>query len=206
MEGIYIKEKLESGENKIIIASKGQLFKEKNGYNFRLYNGKIITIDGKSNINLGFKETTYELTDINFKTRKDSKLAEIKSSFLFSCLQKYLSERKDRSLRCGEVNSFLISDVYEEIVKRTINPLYIVVLSLVSSLLILKSKTNNLKNYFGFIIFCLGFGIIIFSELSYKFINSNIQFEIISLLLPFIFIILFYIFILIKTKFDLRLL
>ena len=42
--------------------------------------------------------------------------------------------------------------------------------------------------------------------LNYPFINSNIQFEIISLLLPFIFIILFYIFILIKTKFDLRLL
>ena len=65
---------------------------------------------------------------------------------------------------------------------------------------------DNLKNYFGFFIFCLGFGIIIFSELSYKFVNSNIQFEIISLLLPFIFIILFYIFILIKTNFNLRLL
>ena len=206
LEGIYIKEKLENGENKIIIASKGELFKEKDGYNFQLYNGKILNIDGKSNINLGFKETTYELTNINFKTRKDSKLAEIKTSFLFSCLQKYLNERKDKFIRCGEVNSFLISDVYEETVKRTINPLYIVILSLVSSLLILKSKINNLKNYFGFFIFCLGFGIIIFSELSYKFVNSNIQFEIISLLLPFIFIILFYIFILIKTNFNLRLL
>ena len=36
-------------------------------------------------------------------------------------------------------NSFLIKDIYEEIFKRTINPIYIIILSLISSLLIIKT-------------------------------------------------------------------
>ncbi len=206
LEGIYIKEKLNKGEYKIIIARKGELYKNNNGYNFRLYNGKIINIDEKGNFNLGFKETTYELTNINFKTRKESKLGEIKSTFLILCLQKFLNDRKNDSIRCGEKNSFLIKDIYEEIFKRIINPTYIIILSLISSLLILRSKISIFKNYFKFFIFSLGFTVIIFSELSYKFINSNIQIEILSIFLPIILIIIFYFYIFIKTNFNPRLL
>ena len=47
LKGIYIKEKLGKDENKIIIASLGKLNKTKDGYNFQLFNGKIINIDKK---------------------------------------------------------------------------------------------------------------------------------------------------------------
>ena len=202
LEGIYIKEKLKNKENKIIIARLGRLDQTDNGYNFHLFNGKIINIDSRGNFNLGFKETIYDISDINFKTRKDLKLSETKTSFLFSCLKKYFISRKDLKLRCGENNSFLVKDIYEETFKRIINPIYIIILSLVSSLLILKSKINLFQNYFKFYLFLFGFLIIIFSELSYKLIGKTLYLEILSLLLPIIFTFLFYLIILIKTNFK----
>ena len=206
MKGIYIKENLKNGINKIIIAGKGELKQNDDGYNFQLYDGKIINLDKSGNFNLGFAETTYKLSDINFKTRKGRKLSETKSTFLFHCLKKYINNRKDNSIRCGNKNSFLIKDIYEEIYKRVINPAYIIILSLVSSLTILKTKIIKLEKFIKFLIFFFGFLIIVMSELTYKFINYSIEYEIISLSLPIILIFIFYCYILIKTNFKLRLL
>ena len=100
LKGIYIKENLKNGGNKIIIARKGKL-NQNDSYNFQLYDGKIINLDKSGNFNLGFAETTYQLSDINFKTRKGKKLGEIKL-FLFYCLKKILIIEKNNSLRCGE--------------------------------------------------------------------------------------------------------
>ena len=204
LKGIYIKENLKNGGNKIIIAGQGELKQNDDGYNFQLYKGKIINLDKSGNFNLGFAETTYELSDINFKTRKGRKLNETKSSFLFYCLKKYINNRKDNSLRCGGENSFLIKDIYEETYKRVINPVYIIILSLVSSLIILKRKIIKFEKFVKFLIFFFGFIIIVMSELTYKFINSKIEFEIISLSLPIFLIFIFYFCILIKTNFKLR--
>ena len=204
LKGIYIKENLKNGGNKIIIASKGELNQTENGYKFQLYDGKIINLDKSGNFNLGFAETVYKLSDINFKTRKGRKLSETKSSFLFDCLKKNINSRKDNALRCGINNSFLIKDIYEEIYKRVINPVYIIILSLVSSLVILKSKIIKLERFLKFLIFFLGFAIIVMSELTYKLINSRIEFEIISLSLPIILIFMFYFYILVKTNFKPR--
>ena len=204
LKGIYIKEKLKSGGNKIIIASKGELKQKEYGYNFELSNGKIINIDKTSSFNLGFKETIYELKNINFKTRKISKLGEIRSSFLIDCLKNNIKNRKDTKLRCGGENSFLMKDIYEEIFVRFINPTYIVILSLISSLLILKPKNEKYEKFSKFIIFLFGFIIILVSELSYKLINLGYQTEILSMILPAIFVIVFYLNILFKTNFRPR--
>ena len=203
MKGIYIKENLKNGGNKIIIARKGKL-NQNDGYNFQLYDGKIINLDKSGNFNLGFAETTYQLSDINFKTRKGKKLGEIESSFLFYCLKKNINNRKNNSLRCGEKNSFLIKDIYEEVYKRIINPIYIIILSLISSLVILKAKIIRIAKLAKFLIFFLGFAIIVMSELTYKLINLSLKFEVISLLLPIILILIFYFYILIKSNFRPR--
>ena len=202
LEGIYIKEKLNNDENKIIISSKGKLIQSNDGYKFKLYKGKIINIDKKGNFNLGFKETIYELDEINFKTRKEIKLGETKTSFLIYCLNKFINSRKDDDKRCGQKDNFLIKDIYEEAFKRIINPSYIIILSLISSLLILKLKVPKFQNYFKFFLFLLGFFIIIFSELSYKFINMSLNIEILFISMPILFIILFYLIILFKTNFN----
>ena len=202
LKGIYIKEKLKNQGNKIIVARNGELKQTEKGYNFQLYNGKIVNIDKSGNFNLNFKETTYQLTEIDFKTRKKIKLGEAESIFLVKCLTKYISDRKNSISRCGEYNSFLIKDIYEEIYKRIINPVYIIILSLISSLVVLKSKIIKLEKFYKFLIFILGFSTIIISRLSYKLLNGRIELEIMSLFLPFMLILFFYVYILVKSNFK----
>ncbi len=203
LKGIYIKEKLDNDKDKIIIASTGNLLNDKSKYSFKLSDGKIINLDKKGNFNLGFKETEYDLTKINSKTRKEKEINELESSFLFKCLEKFINFRKDNNLRCGNENSFLLKDIYEELFKRFINPIYIIIVSLISSLIIMKNKIESLQNYYKFILFITGFILIIFSELTYKFIFKSTYLEILIIILPLIFVLIFYLFILIKSNFKL---
>ncbi len=204
-EGIYIKEKINKNESKIIIASKGQLYKNNNeGFKFKLIDGNITNLDNKGSINLKFEESVYELSNINSKTRKVDKLNETNSAYLIKCLNEFIEKRKDNKLRCGLESSFLIKDIYEEIFKRIINPIYIIILSLISSLLILKNKSFVKDKYYKFFLFTSGFSIILFSELSYKFIGLTFLLELLFILLPIIFIIFFYFILLIKSKFQMK--
>ena len=203
LKGIYIKEKLGNDEYKIIISNKGKLVQDSDGLNFKLLDGKITNINNSGNYNIGFKETIYKLTNLNSKTRQSNKLNEMKTSFLLICLKNFLENRKNISLRCGGENDFLMKDIYEEIFKRIINPIYIIVLSLISSLIILKSKISYLQTYYKSFLFITGFVIIILSELSYKLLNLTFISEVFSILLPFICILFFYLFILFKSKFKL---
>ncbi len=202
--GIYIKEKINNDETKIIIANKGKLIDTGYGFNFALSNGTITNIDNLASFNLSFKETTYKISNLNSKTRKEKKLNEVGSLFLFNCINKFFDQRKQENLRCGEKNSFKLKDIYEELFKRMVNPIYIIILSLISSSLIIKSKINWLQNYYKLSLFFIGFIIIILSELSYKLILLSQSIEILSILLPVIIVIFFYTIILIKSKFNMK--
>ena len=204
MNGIYIREKIENGETKIIIANKGRLIETKTGFSFNLYNGTITNIDKKTSFNLNFKETSYGIPLYGSKKARQKKLGETNSFFLLDCLNKNFDKRKNNNLRCGEKSSFLFKDIYEEIFKRIVNPIYIITLSLISSMIIIKAKIGNLQSYYKFFLFTLGFFVIIFSELSYKFIFLSNYIEFLSIILPIIFIILSYLIILIKSRFNFK--
>ena len=204
LRGIYIKEKINNNENKIIIANSGEILNDDGDFSFKLSDGKIINVDKDLSFNLGFKETIYELSKFSTKTRKQKKLNETDSFILINCLERFTDKRKDNNFRCESKNSFLIKDIYEELFKRVINPIYIIILSLISSLVILKPKVNFLKSYFKTLLFILGFAIIIFSELSYKFIFFQKYIEIVFIGLPIILIAFFYLYILLKTKLNLN--
>ena len=204
LKGIYIKEKLNDNESKIITSKNGKLIKNEKGFNFKLLDGKITTISEKDSINLNFKETTYELSKLDSTIRQVNKISETKSSILIACLEKFIENRKNKKLRCQKENSFLVKEIYEEMFQRMINPIYIVILSLLSSLIIIKPKINFMENYFKVILFTSGFSIILFSQLTYKFITYSLKIELIFITLPILFIIFFYLIILIKTKFNTR--
>ncbi len=203
-EGIYIKEKLDNKENKIIVASKGKLIKSKEGYTFKLLNGKITNIDEKGSFNLGFKETIYDIYKLNSKTRKEQEVDEVESHILVKCIIKFLDKRKNKYYKCEDQNAFFIKDIYTELIKRSVSPLYIIILSLISSLVILKPKLNIFQSYFKYLLFFVGFFIILISELSHKFIFFSNKFEILFLFFPILLIFLFYFLILIKSNFKFK--
>ena len=204
LKGIYIKEKLNNEESKIIIASTGKLIKDNESFGFKLLDGNITNIDKNGSLNLKFKETIYEISDINSKTRQENKLTEIKSTSLFNCLEKFIETRKDKTIRCSDKNPFTIKGIYEEMFKRIINPIYLIILSLISSLSILSSKVNYSQNYYKLFLFSLGFVIILLSELGYKFVSSGIHLEMISILMPVLSVLFFYLLLFMKSNFKMR--
>ena len=204
LKGVYIKEKLKDNESKIIIASSGKLNRNSDGFNFKLLDGKITNQVNNNDFSIAFEETNYDLSSLDTKTRKLNKLSEENSLILFSCLKNNFIDRKDlKFIRCGEVSDYRLRNIYEEFFKRVINPIYIIILSLISTLIVLKSKFDYFTHYFKFFLFFLGFLIILFSELSYKFLIYDINIEILFILLPIILIFIFYLYILLKSKFRL---
>ena len=65
-------------------------------------------------------------------------------------------------------------NTYKELFKRLIIPFYLPVLILVSLLLIITSKENLKYKKNKFLVFFLGFGIIILSESSLGYITNNL--------------------------------
>ena len=57
--------------------------------------------------------------------------------------------------------------------KRMIIPLYIFILSLISSCLLIRPKNYNLSKYYNWIIFISGFVVIILSQVAFKFLLKN---------------------------------
>ncbi|MDA9721296.1 LptF/LptG family permease, partial [Candidatus Pelagibacter sp.] len=150
IKGIYIKERINKNETKVIIANSGKIYNQDDKFFIRLNNGGIINIDKNKAFNLNFKETEYDLSKFTSKTRKRIKLNEVNTLFLLKCINQFKYQRKDSSFRCGIENSFLLKDIYEEIFKRIIFPIYIIVLGLISTLLILKSKSKINFTYLKF--------------------------------------------------------
>ncbi len=204
IKGIYIKERINKNETKVIIANSGKIYNQDDKFFIRLNNGGIINIDKNKAFNLNFKETEYDLSKFTSKTRKRIKLNEVNTLFLLKCINQFKYQRKDSSFRCGIENSFLLKDIYEEIFKRIIFPIYIIVLGLISTLLILKSKSKINFTYLKFNTFIIGFLIILLSQLSYKLIEHSIASELISISLPVLLIILYYIYLLFKSNFNLK--
>ena len=79
---------------KIIMANEGKLINSKNGFNFKLFDGSITNINDKGSFNLGFKETIYELSKFNSKTRKVNKLNETEVYFILLLRKIFRKEKR----------------------------------------------------------------------------------------------------------------
>ena len=84
--------------------------------------------------------------------------------------------------------------------KRFIVPFYIFILSLVSSTLILKPRNNNFLKYYKFIIFIMGFLIILLSQISFKFISESQNLDLIVASTPILLLLFYYLYLILKTK------
>ena len=97
-----------------------------------------------------------------------------------------------------------IDSITEEIYKRTVIPFYILILSLISSSLLIKPKSNKYLKYYKSFIFLFGFLFVIFSQIGSKFITHNLIYDFIVLFAPIIFVVIYYLTILFKTNFKLK--
>ena len=98
-----------------------------------------------------------------------------------------------------------LKSISEELFKRFIVPFYIFILSLISSSLILKPKKDFFLKYYKFIIFSSGFLVTIVSQLSFKFISQSKNLDLFVILFPLLLVCLYYFFLVLKTKSNLKL-
>ena len=199
IEKIFIHEKISDDSSKIIIAENAKIIKLDEKYKIKLLNGGITNINDKNVFNINFKETEYDLSKFNTKTVTHQKIQEINSLNLLNCLLDYYVNNKNYKQN-NLCKNRKIKQISQEIFKRVVVPFYILVLSLVSSSLILKSKKNFYLKYRKFIIFFIGFLIVVISQISFKFISESINLDLFITFFPILLILIFYFFLILKTK------
>ena len=197
---IYINEKLNKNSSKIIVAESGKIQKKEDQFIIKLFNGSIINSNENKFYNMNFKETEYDLSNFSTKTVTVQKIQQEKSLNLFYCIYDfYIKKRKNNKICPRKIES-----ITEEIYKRTVIPLYILILSLISSSLLIKPKSNKYFKYYKSFVFFIGFFLIIISQIGSKFISQNLTYDLLVLLSPIFFVAIFYTTILIKTNFKLK--
>ena len=125
------------------------------------------------------------------------KLQEQSTKSLIKCLQSIFGIRDYEIINCRQNNP---RNVYKELVKRLINPFYLPLLILTSLLLILTSKENVKYNRNKFLVFILGFCMIILSESSLGYITNNLIRNFSILIFPIILTLIIYLFFIYKLK------
>ena len=195
LSNIYIKKDTGDDSYQITYAKNGKL---KVGFNnvLELYLGETINnINGKIS-KFKFDRSDFGLNNLETNVLEYNKLQETQSLVLFSCLNILFKKNidflkninlSDSSHNCSNEN---LGNIYKELYKRFIIPLYIPILILVTLILIFKSKEYKFYSRIKIIIFLSNFFIIIFSETSLKFIDSDYTKNYLLIVMPLIIILM----------------
>ena len=159
----------------IIYAKKGRLIISNNNRFFELYEGEMINKERKKITNFTFDKINFNLSKYTSKSTTYPKIQEVPSRDIIECL--YLNYRNKISdfdntkfLQC-KIES--MNAIKQEFLKRFYKPFYLPLLSLISCLLILKSKENDDFDKFKIFLFLIIFFVIVISELSLRFSSSG---------------------------------
>ena len=193
-DNILLKDESNKNNTQIIIAKKGKILLKDNKKILILDNGEIIRINNnKKTTSFNFKTTQFNLEKYSSKTTKTPKIQEIATINLLKCFNFLINTNNSntiiKNLKC---NSGFLKNIYQELYKRIYLPIYIVLLSLISSLILLKSK--NTQGYFLFKIkiFLTGVFFIIISDILLNFTGRKITTDLIYIMIPILSFFLIY--------------
>ena len=202
---IYIKTGGGIDNFQITYANKGKFINSGEKQIFDLYNGETISVVNDKITNLKFKRSYLNLSDISTNTTTYKKTQEVSTKDLLVCyknIHNKLSTDLSKILKIENCRSENINNILKEFHKRFTIPLYIPALMLICLLVITKSKENSNYTVYRMKIFFSGFLIIIFSELSLRFVEKNILNNLIIFLCPIFIIIYLYITFYFKLNFK----
>ena len=188
LKNIYLKDIMGPNQSQIIYASSGK-FHVKDNKNFLiLNNGNYIDVGKGTITTFSFKKTEFNLSKYVTKTTITPKFQEIATKHLLGCLYK-LNYDKNYFISA----SYLLcekkaeNDMHEELYKRIIKPFFIPTIVLISSLMILFNKDYFNYSRMQYLLFFIGFFIIVISEISARYLgNSTAKFFLISPILIFL--------------------
>ena len=201
---LYLKKETNEDNFQITYAKKGY-FKEFNNLPVLvLFNGETITSKNNEITNFSFSKSDFPInnTETNsFVTQQ--KTQELSSYNLLKCVKFLIPTKKNKLdpkiINCSERNK---DNIFKELYKRFIIPIYILVLTLIPLLVTILSKEDSKYSRLKFIAFLIGLFFIIFSETTIRLISDSIIKNISISLLPFFFIITLYLIFL--KKFNIK--
>ena len=196
---IYIKKRTSKDKFQITFAKKGVF--ENRGKNkiLVLYDGQNLNSNNKKITNFEFSKSDFGLGNMDSHFIIHKKLQEQPTKLLVQCLKDLKFKLNNQILNCDINNP---RNVYKELFKRIILPIYIPLLILISTLNILNSKENINFNKNRIFIFLLGVLVITISESSLGLIQNLFLNNTILASIPFILILTIYLSILysLRTK------
>lgn len=189
MENIYLKKKNENGFQ-MTYAKEGYF---KNLNILELYNGQTANFVNDKVTTFKFTKSDFNLSNLDTDIIKINKIQETSTFLLIDCVKKFINKNEKKNIifsqNCSRNN---LDNVYKELYKRFIVPLYIPILILISLLTINKSKENVNYSRYRLYIFLFGLFLIIFSETTLRFINAAYSHNIRISLIPIIIFFLIY--------------
>ena len=201
---IYIKKKIDTDDFQIIYAKKG-IFKKNQKYPvLELFDGENTSLSNGKLTNFSFSKSEFNLNPYSTNTILVKKTQEHTTNELIRCaiilINKDIKNMKIIKKKVRNCEFKNLDNVLAELHKRLGIPLYLPALMLTALLLIINSKEKINFSKFRLITFLIGFFIIIFSESTLIFIDDSIKFNMCIVLIPVIFIMMFYFYFLIKLK------
>jgi len=211
LKNIYLKK--DSGNNKyqITVAKTGVFKTINNSKVLVLYNGQTINLVNKKITNFYFSKSDFTLSQLDSDIIIQAKVQETSTMDHIKCLGYYFN--KNLTLNPDLVNDApanfglncsvrSLDNIFQEMYKRFIIPLYLPVLILISLLLIVNSKESLLYNKYKTGVFIAGLVVIVLSESALKFVQNSFYANVQVIVAPIIIVIfLYYIF---KLKFNIK--
>ena len=200
-QNIFLEENYDTSESfdrkksQRIYAKSGSLINTSSGKYLELYNGNVVNTANGEISNFSFEKINFDLTKYGSKSTSYPKIQELDIHLLAQCLYYYYLDRadefydKNEYLQCVQKN---IKTVTQEVFKRLYKPIYILLLGLISSLVILKSKEDSGYNNFKILLFLIMINIIILSEVSLRYISYNLSSLYFYVLCPIIIFLIVY--------------
>ena len=203
LKNIYLKKEDGKNQFQITIAKTG-IFKSVNDSKLLvLYNGQTINSVNNKVTNFTFSKSDFTLSTFDTDVIVSDKIQETSTLKHINCLKKYFN--KDFTLNKNQLsyvshNCTLnsLDNIFQELYKRFIIPIYIPILISISLILIMFSKENKYYNRNRVFIFLFGLTVIILSETALKFIKEDFYSNLKIIILPLFFLIFIYTFFIIK--------
>ena len=204
---IFLKDNKGNNDFQITYAKNGEL-QTRNGKKILvLYDGKTITKQNERISQFKFTKTDFNFSHIETTTTRTIKTQENSTKYLIACAV-HLNKIKDKKKNFKTVDNLRncrlenLDNIYKEIYGRIITPLYCTVLVIISLFLIIKSKHESTFRFYKFKIYAYGFLLILFLEVSLKFIGTSLLHNLFFIILPFALSALLYFFLINKLNFK----
>ena len=198
LTNIYLKKDIGENSFQVTFAKYGKFEIKGNNKILRLYDGQ--TINGANNriSNFNFDTSDFNLNNLDSDVVTVNKIQETSTLILFSCLNKLFSTNLNILNNIKFTNSEHncskngLGNIYKELYKRFIIPIYIPILIMISLLSIISSKENINYSKYRIMIFICGFFVIVFSETTLKLIDNTFSQNLKMIIIPLVFFITLY--------------